>query len=140
MKPTKLQLAEHTVIVYAHSPEVGVTLDDLLKPEYWSHVAPQLRAGHRIEVMAGDGAWWAMLLVRATGRHEAVVQALQFVELGEQAAEISATDMPYEVKWGGPSRKFRVVRKSDGAVIKDEFAVREHADRWLKNHLQSQAA
>lgn len=139
IKPTKLHTAEHSVVVYHHCPEEGVTLADVIKSDYWTHVAPQLRIGHRIEIMAPDGAWWAMLLVRAVGRHEAVVQALQHVVLG-QAAEVSPADVPYEIKWRGPARQFGVIRKSDGEVIKDQFAVREHAALWLTNHMRSMAA
>jgi len=138
MKPTKLHPAEHAVIVYSHTPEVGVPLEELLKPDYWTHVCPQLRQGYRIEVLAGDGSWWAMLLVRAVGRHEAMVQALSHVVLGE-VVEPVVQDIPYEVRWRGPAKKFGVVRKTDGEVMKDEFPVREHAAKWLNNHIQSMA-
>lgn len=138
MKPTKLHIAEHSVVVYFHAPEFGVSLDDMLKSDYWTHVAPQLRVGHRVEVLSADGSWWAMLIVRAVGRHEAVVQALQHVVLGD-AEDIAAEDMPYKVMWRGPAKKFGVVRKSDGEVIRDEFPVKEQAMKWLKNHMQSMA-
>lgn len=138
MKPTKLLLAEHAVASYFHSPEFGVTIADVLDPEYWSHVAPQLRVGHEIRIMAGDGSWWALLLVRAVGRTEAVVQDLIYKELGN-APDASVTDSEFDVVWRGPARKFGVVRKSDKAVVKDEFVVREHAEKWLKGHLVSMA-
>lgn len=138
MKPTKLDPAEFSVTVYAHTPEIGVDLETLLQPDYWTHVASKLRPGYRIEVLAGDGGWWAMLLVRAVGRHEAIVQCLQHVVLGD-AQEVTASDMPYEVKWRGPARKFGIVRKADGEVIKDEFPVRELAAKWLNNHMLSMA-
>lgn len=140
MKPTKLFPVEHNVVVYHHTPEFGLNIEDMVKPDYWSHVAKQLRIGHRIEVMAADGAYWAMLIVRAVGRTEAVVQALQHVELGSPAEKIKGDDNPYEVKWRGPTKKFGVVRKSDNEVVRDEFPVREDAERWLKNHMQSLAA
>lgn len=139
MKPTKLFPAEHSVVVYHHNPEFGVSLEDTLKPEYWAHVAKQLRVGHRIEMMASDGSWWAMLIVRAAGSHDAVLQALQHVPLGK-AIDPVIEDSPYEVKWRGPSRKFGVVRKEDGEVIKDEFDVREAAAKWMANHMKSLAA
>lgn len=139
MKPTKIFPAEHTVVVYHHSPEFGVTLDDVLKPDYWTHVAPSLRVGHRIELLAADGSWWAMLIVRAVGRHDAVVQALSKVDLGEHEPALTE-DSPYEVKWRGPAKKFGVVRKADSEVIRDEFPVKEQAIQWMQNHMKSLAA
>lgn len=136
MKPTKLQLAEHTIIGYFHSPEFGVTIGDVLRPDYWAHVAPQLRVGHEIRVMAGDGSWWALLLVRAVGRTEAVVQDLIYKELGA-APDQDVAESDFEIAWRGPARKFGVLRKSDKAVVRDEFAVREQAEAWLKGHLVS---
>lgn len=140
MKPTKLFPAEHVVVIYHHTPELGLSLKDILEPSYWVHVAPQLRVGHRIEIMAPDGDWWAMLIVRAVGRTEAVVQELQYVKLGEPTAKVKGEENPYKIVWRGPARKFGIVRKSDKEVVKDEFQVREHAEKWLKNHLKNMAA
>jgi hypothetical protein len=139
MKPTKLQIAEHEVVCYYHCPEIDTGLSDVLKSDYWTHVTKSLRVGHRIEVLAADGSWWAMLIVRAVGSHDAVVQELQHVELGSQV-EAKVTDSPYEVKWRGPARKFGVLRKEDGEIIRDEFQVKEHAVKWLKNHMRNLAA
>ena len=138
-KPTKLQQLDHSVVVYHHTPEFETSRDDLAKPDYWTHVAAQLRPGHRIEVMAPDGAYWAMLLVRSASRLEAVVQELQFVKLGK--AEAAATpDQAYEVKWRGPSAKFSVIRISDGEIIREQIESKEAATQWLKNHEKSLAA
>lgn len=139
MKPTKLFTAEHTVVVYHHAPESGVTIKDVLKPDYWTHVAPSLRTGHRIEILSADASWWAMLIVRATGRHEAIVQALQHVELGASET-IKSQGVGYEVKWLGGSKKHGVIRTSDDEIIKDEFAVKEAAVKWMNNHIKSLAA
>lgn len=139
MKPTKLLLAEHALVLWHHVPEFGVTFDALLERGYWAHVAKSLRVGHRIEVMAPDGAWWGNLLVRAVGPNEAAVQPLQFVQLGA-AETVASADMPYEVKWRGPARQFGVVRKDDGSVVKDGFQIKEDAARWAVNHLKAMAA
>jgi len=139
MKPTSILAAEHAVVVYFHSPESGVGLDDILKPDYWTHVATRLRPGHRIEVLSDDGTYWAMLIVRAVGKHEAYVQALQHVALG-QPAVAAGPESPFEVKWRGPARRFGVIRKTDKEIIKEDFQLREHAELWVKNHMNSMAA
>lgn len=139
MKPTKLSLAEHSVVKYYHCADFGETIETVTEPTYWTHVAKSLRTGHHIEIIAADGSWWADLLVRAVGSHDAVVQALQFVELGEPV-QAETSESPYEIKWRGPARKFGVIRKADKEVLRDEFDVREKAEKWLKNHMQSLAA
>jgi hypothetical protein len=138
MKPTVLQPAEYSVTSYSHTPSAGEGIEDALKPEYWSHVASSLRVGNRIELLSEDGSWWAMLIVRAASKTDAVVQALQYVPLGADAVDLG--DAPYEVRWRGPKAKFGVVRKSDAEVMRDGFAVREHAEAWMVSHLRTLAA
>ena len=139
MKPTKLQIAEHEMVCYYHYPDAGLALSDVLKPDYWTHVARSLRAGHRIEVFAEDGSWWAMLIVRAVGSHDAVVQELQHVKLGSHAkAKVSGA--PFEVKWRGPKRKFGIIRTADDEIIKQDIQSKEEAENWVKNHMRSLAA
>lgn len=139
MKPTKLALAEHTVVTYYHVPEFETSFEDVLEPDYWAHVAPSLRQGHRIELLSADGSWWAMLLVRAAGKHEAIVQELQHVELGK-SVQPEIESAAFEVKWRGPSRKFGVIRVSDGAVVKEDIQTKEGAAKWLSNYVQNLAA
>lgn len=139
MKPTRLQLAEHTSRLFSHTPKPGVSFDDLLDPDYWTHVAPQMQVGNRIDVMAPDLSWWGQLLVRDVGRRDAVVHKMIYVEMGEAESAMTTED-PYEVKWRGPARKFSVIRRSDKEVIRDEFEMKEQALRWIKNHMQSLAA
>ena len=136
-QPTSLHDAAFSVPTLFHAPSPGTTLEDVLAPEYWAHVAATLRAGARIELLAQDGAWWAMLLVRAAGKTDAKVQALQYVELGQREA---VTVGGYEVKWRGPARKWGIVRTSDLSVLQDGFAVKEEAADWMAGHLATLAA
>lgn len=139
MKPIRLPMAQSAHKVFHHAPEEGVGVEALTAPDYWAHVARGMTAGDRIEVLAGDGSYWAMLLVRAAGRNEAHVQVLQHVPLGAQV-EAQDAAAPYEVKFRGPARKWSVMRKADKAVIRDEFPLRDAAEQWLKGHLQALAA
>lgn len=139
MKPTSLSAAEFAVTSYFHAPAVGVSPDQVADPDYWAHVASTLRPGNRIEVLAEDGGWWGMLLVRAAGATDAAVQWLSLVPLGREA-EGALQDASYEVKWRGPKALWGVLRKSDGAVLQDKFAVREAAEEWLMGHMKTMAA
>lgn len=138
MQPTILQASDYRVACFFHDPAVGETLEDTIAPDYWAHVASRLAAGNRIELLAADGTWWAMLIVRAAGRTDALVQVLQYVPLGAQESTLDAS--AYEVKWRGPKRRWGVVRTKDGAVLQDDFAVREAADTWMADHLKALAA
>lgn len=138
MKPTRLQLAEHQTAVYYHVPEIGVTMEDLTAVSYWAHVAHTLRPGNRIEVLSAMGDWWAMLIVRSVGKHEAAVTPLQIVKLGEAEA-ITPPDALYTVVWRGPSAMWCVETK-DGDRIKDKVQTREIAEQWVKNHEKAMAA
>ena len=138
MKPTSLSAAEFAVTTYFHAAAVGVSPDQVTEPDYWAHVASTLRPGNRIEVLAEDGMWWGMLLVRAAGATDASVQWLNLVALGKETADLDTS--PYDVKWRGPKALWGVVRKSDGAVLQDKFPVRETAEEWLLGHMKAMAA
>lgn len=135
MKPTKLFSAEHSVIVWHYTVPEGVSPDDLVTPEFWTHVAGQLRQGHRIEVSAIDGTWWGMLYVRHASKGEARVQFLQRVDLGDVEALPSA-ESPFEAKWRGPQVRWSVIRKSDGEVIKEHLPEKADALRYIANKLR----
>lgn len=139
MKPTRLLQATHEIVTYAHSPEYGVDLDTVMKPEYWSHVAQLLRPGYVVVVTAADMSWRAELMVRAAGRNEALMGLVSHVEFGE-VEEPMPEGLPFEVKWRGPARKFGVIRKVDSEVLRDEFVTKEAASQWLRNHMKAVAA
>lgn len=139
MKPTKLFHAQHEIVAYAHSPEYGVTLKQVMEPTYWSHVARLLRPGFTVVVTAPDMTWRAELMVRAVGKTEVLMGLIGHAEFGG-SVDVTSEDSPYEIKWRGPARKFGVIRKEDGAVVKDEFQAKEYAAQWIKNHIASMAA
>lgn len=139
MKPTRLSLAEHATVVYHHTVEFGTTLEDVLKPAYWTHVAAHMRPGHRIEVMSPTIDWWAMLIVRAATKIEAAVAVIEHKSFTAPAVA-AAPEQPYEVKWRGPTAKWSIVRKADGGIVKDQIASQDEANRWLLNHEKAMAA
>ena len=54
-------LAEYKRHIFAAQPEAGITLEEVLKAEYWSHVAKDITIGCIIEVRPVDGAYYAEL-------------------------------------------------------------------------------
>lgn len=133
--------ASYERTVYVATPEAGVTLDEIQKPEFWSHVAAKLKPYDMIEARAEDGSYWAQLLVINCNHLSAHVALLQSCDLnvGEPDQD-DAAGSDYEVKWGGPHAKHRVQRKSDGEVLKDGFANKQAATKYLTEHLRALAA
>lgn len=118
LNPTRLQRAEHYFSIYAVVLPEGTSLDDAMKPEYWVHVANRLRQHDTIRIIPEDGGYFAEALVTAAGHGFAKVKLLRYESLEEDGAEPAETDPSY-VKWGGPHSKWRVIRRSDGQVLKE---------------------
>ena len=135
--PTNLMLAEHANVRYYHTARRGVTVEMLERPEYWTHVAARLRPGHRIEVLAEDQSFWADALVLSASRLEAKVKVLFHVGLAADEVDEVIDDDGLELNWGGPSVRWRVVRKEDGEIMKDGFPDKGAANKWRRNRLQN---
>jgi len=118
-------------------PEDGPEV--LLDPKFWVHVSKRLKPGDHIEVLAETMEWAADLIVREAGDFGAKVA---FYHGPVKLANDAAIDAPeeFEVKWAGPSAKFRVIRKADNKVLREEFPSKEDAATWLKNHRTALAA
>lgn len=138
-KPTSLELAEYTSVTYAHVTAEGDALEDVLTPEYWSHVARRLKPGDKIEVTHEAGGYWALLMVRSVGTVDAGVAVLLAKKFDDG---FSIEDLPtgYEIKWAGPKAMFRIIRNSDKEVVADKFDSKAKAARWMQNHMKAQAA
>lgn len=139
MKPTKLIQAEFAIKQWYVTPTEP--FDALMDPSFWgkADAAKDMRPGDRIEVLAEDGSYWGMLLVRSASRSSAVVVPLDFKQLTAEAPP-SAEFSGFEVKWAGPQRKFRAMRIEDKAVLRDGFDTKEQGETWLRNYMRSIAA
>jgi hypothetical protein len=129
---TNLKEAEFVRPVYCATIPIGTLPDDLLKPEYWAHVATHLRPWARIEARAEDGTWFADLLVLSVDRTWARVRMLGRYNLTSQDVALTQSEQitGFEVKWRGAA-KWSVIRKADSAVLKEGMD-REEADIALK--------
>lgn len=137
-RPLALMAAEHYTRSYMLWVPEGTIVEQVCEPEFWANVTKKMTRGDKIEVMPNDMTWRAMLIVRAVGRLEAVVQVLQYDVLG--AAGDVDNDSPYIVKFVNTDRKWGVFMRAGGALVRDEFQVREHADRYVVNHTKVMAA
>ncbi len=129
LHPSRFALAGHKRNLYFVTPAEGTTLDEVLQPVFWSHVAARLRPTDRVEVHAEDGSWFAELAVRDAGHLHATLVPLRVFEFDEIERHAASAD--HQVQWKGPHHRWTVVRLSDGQFVKTECASREEAQMWL---------
>lgn len=130
--PSRMRLAEYDRQDWIANVPEGVTIEDVQKPEFWSHMAQQIKPYDHIEVRAEDETWIAQLLVLRTDRTWAKVHLLKHYELTGAIATANI-ESKYEVQWKGPQKKWCVIRKSDNAIQKENCEKTE-AIAWMDNH------
>lgn len=137
LNANKLKPAEYSRTVLLADVAAGVKPADLLEPGFWAHVANQAKRGDRIEAFDPAGEWFAELIVMESGGVWLKVKPLRMVELVEKAEEANASD-PFYIEFAGRA-KWRVVRRSDKAVIASGLESREAAQATLDEHLTATA-
>lgn len=120
--------------------EYGTTLDDIKKPEYWAHVAKNLKPGDEISVLADDMTFKVNLDVLDASRTGAKVFVVDYIDytINDNPVDFTTDQDPeYEIKYAGPHLQHQVIRLSDRSVIKENLALRGDAEAWLKEHLKT---
>jgi len=136
---SRFKLAEYEHNNWVATVESGASLEEVLKPEYWAHIAREMRPFDHVEARAEDGAWWAHLLVTSCDTMWAKCHVLLHVELEDSMMEGSEPDDGLKVEWGNLHTKYRIIRKSDRAVLQDGFATRDDALRARPNYASKAA-
>jgi hypothetical protein len=130
-KPTTIEESTYARTIYQVKPEITVTVEDLLQPDYWAHVAKQLRAGDRIEAIPDDRHYFAEFFVLAASTNWAKLVLLREVVLIKDH-EKTVTD-GFSVGFAGP-HKWRVTQGSE--VLSKGHDDKDAAANWLANHLK----
>lgn len=135
----QIHSSEHTNNRWRACPDSCENPEDLLKPGAWAMVASRFRIGDIIEVFPNDGSFFMMLVVRDCGQTWAKTSKVVFEFFGDNVAT-GGDDLlaEYEIRWGGPAAKFRVHRKSDGAVVSETgFPDKSAAYSWLLDYAKN---
>jgi hypothetical protein len=120
LPPTQLQNSAHYRTHYAAVVGADDSLAIVTTPEYWIHVARQLRRMDVIDILPEDESYYAELLVLSTGTGYAKVMVLRHVELAE--VEEENAEAQTIVKWNGPHSRWVVIRKSDNFLLQEKLA------------------
>lgn len=129
---SEFQQAEYVRHIWLATPEPNTKPEDLIVPEYWTHVAKKLQKGDFIEVTSAEGDWLAKLYVKSAASSGVVVHMFPVEWISKPAATINAE---YDVQLSGKG-KWRVVRNSDKASMVDKLDSREIAESWLISYLK----
>jgi hypothetical protein len=132
-KPTTIEQAEFSRNVWFVKPETTVTIEDMLKPDFWAHISRNMKSGDRIEVLPEDKHYFAEFFIMAASTNWAKVILMRKVDLvkDNEDSEVSG----FIVKWAGPNDKWRVQNGND--VISKGHEDKETASQWLAEHLKS---
>lgn len=134
-QPTRLKLAEHMRVIYHATVEPSVKREDLVKSEFWKHVAPKLQPYTRIEVVTDDGQYYVELMVLASGRNWATVKEINFVDLSGQDKITDTHQDDFFVKHNGPHDKWCIFRRSDNEKIQSKME-KDQANTALVEYLK----
>ena len=138
LQASALKEASGTYNRWAAVAEDGTTIEDLQRPEFWSHHAHKLRQMDIIDILAEDGSYYAEFMVLQSGVGFAKVLLLREVKL--EVVSHDDDDLPVVVQWKGPQRKHSVIRKADGMVLRDGFTSKGDAWAFAGSYAKTVAA
>lgn len=131
----RLKPAEACRTVHRANVPAGVDLATVLDPGYLGHYTKVLTAGDILEVVCDDGSWMAWLWVMFVGTAEVKCQTIWETTF-EKASQADVSET-HKIKWISPTRKYAVVRKDDGKVLKDMLYPESEAAAYLRQHLKN---
>lgn len=120
--------------------ESGTTIENILNPIFWTHVAKNLCLLDEIKILTEDRTFYARVLVTGVDKQSARVFVLEYKDLTEaeafQPSEGLAKESDYLIEYAGKTAKWRVVRLADRKTIKSGMESREEAERSMRDHIK----
>jgi len=145
LPPNSLQALDYASTRHDAMIPQGVTPEQLLQPEFWSHHGVKLRPFDEIRARAEDGTWLAYYVVLDCSRTWAKVHQLALHRLTTadvamtqaSEAEVRAVVKAHEVRFN-QGQKWHVIRKLDRQVVQEQIAEKDAAIAWLEAHARGQ--
>jgi hypothetical protein len=123
--------AEYARTVHVLKGLPGTFPENYLEPETWAHIPEtKLRQGARIEITAEDGSWFCELLVRS--RKGSIIHVEMLREHKFDAIDGKEHDA-FDIEYAGKVARWRVMRRTDRAVLVDKLATKSEAVQWIED-------
>lgn len=123
--PSRFREASGARNVWAIGVDELTTWDEVLAPEYWSHIAQNCRPGDYIEVKPDDGSYVALLHVVSVQRNAVGVCEIYKKPLHGVAMPVVTNATTVEFK--GPNLKWCVIRTKDKVRVGEGHETQAHA-------------
>lgn len=135
---------------WVHYAQAGVSLDDVLKPDYWANVASRFRMYDKIEVIFDEYNCWAEFLVVKIDNVSnqnlvnrtaqwAVIELINSYNLPLSDKNVSnkvntdeLDEKEYFVKYLNPHKRYAIIRASDNSIIEEGIHSKEEAANKMK--------
>jgi hypothetical protein len=140
--PHELARADHGFSRYTITVRNGMTLEEALQPEAWTHTCNRFKLYDEIRLIAADGSYRAEVIVtRLRKMTESFrVQLISKTMLAEVTPEGSAAPKGYIVNHT-PKTKWRVLLDTTPPEeLEREFATKEDANAWAWRHARQEVA
>ena len=128
---------DHVQQFLTAQPSEGTNREDVLKPEFWTHVARGIKSGTELRVIPKGGAWYGRYLVTFADQAQVRLKELEYVLLDETPPDVVNSDGKFEVKWAGPVALWRIIRKEDKHLMREKMASRQEAYNWMNTNLRA---
>ena len=127
-------------LFYVGYAKSGTTVADMLKRDYWAHVAQRMRPGTKIAVLTEDKRLYAEFIVFALGSTWAEVRQLGTEINVDKLVAGSGVADDFIIRDLGLIKKWGVIRVSDGREVKADGSLEteDAARAWLGAWLRSQ--
>ncbi len=132
--PQRMQNAEYLRRDWVCTAEEGTTVEDILEPGYWAHIAQQLTIYDRIEVRIDTGEFLLELLVKDCKRNWAQVALLHHHDLVGKVPTAIAPSDEFDAVYKGTLRKWCALRKADNAVLCEKLESKAQALEWISSY------
>lgn len=141
MSDFELEGGVRVAVWHAHIPET-MTWEDVLRPEFWAHVAGKVGSernarDHQIIVTHKAKQFSGRLEILSIEKVSLVVAPLEYTEFEQNKPK--ATVAGFDIVLRGV-HKWSIVRLSDKEVVKQDFATRVAAEEWLDGYRKQLAA
>lgn len=113
------------------------TRAQLEDPRLYSFMSGQMLDLDKIELVAENGAFIAKGIVRKVLGREIQVQLYDLIELQPLEEGTMVTMYGFDIKFGGPAKKYYIQSKSTGDVVRDGLPTQMAAITYLTDHLKA---